>query len=168
MKLFFAGLLLLGIPGYYLIRFFRKEKLKKDKQRKLGLAYDHLVRQTRFSIHHSEVLNGKLIAMDRRNKKLLVIDHNRINKQEECISLLAIENSRVTEEKDGLNPSIKKIFLELKCKWNNKIFRFCFYDDSYDSITELPSLVRKAKFWKQRIDLHKYPGSVGLQLDYVL
>jgi hypothetical protein len=168
MKLFLAGAFILAIPAYYLIRIFRKERVRKKKHLELGLAYDKLVKQMRFSIQHSELLNGKLIALDRRNKKLLVIDHNQIKKQEECISLLGIENCRIVEEKDGPDGCINKIFLQLKFKWNDKITRFCFYDDSYDLITEMPTLARRAKFWKDRIDLHKYPGSVGLQLDYVL
>jgi hypothetical protein len=167
MKLFLAGAFILAIPAYYLIRIFRREKVKKKKHLELGLAYERLVKQKRFSIQHSEVLNGKLIALDSRNKKLLLIDHNG-EKQEECISLLGIENCRVIEAKYGPEACISRIFLELKFKWNNKITRFCFYDGTYDSITELPLLAGRAKLWKHRIDLHKYPGSVGLQLEYVL
>lgn len=168
MKLFLAGLFLIGIPGYYIIRSLRKQKIKKKKQQELALAYDRFIKKTRFSIHHSELLNGKLIALDRRNKKLLVIDHNRIKKQEECISLLGIESCRIIEVKQNPELNIRKIILELKYRWNNKIIRFCFYDDSYDLITELSCLARRARSWKDRIDLHKYPGSVGLQLEYIL
>ncbi|MFL5740204.1 MAG: hypothetical protein ACJ75B_08300 [Flavisolibacter sp.] len=168
MKLFLAGLFIFGIPAYYLIRIRRKAKKKKKKHLQLCLAYDRLVKQVRFVVQHSELLKSKIIALDRRNKKLLIIDRNHREKQEECISLLGIENCRVIEIKYSSNSCIKKIFLELKSKWNNKITRFCFYDDSYDLITELPALAKSAKLWKHRIDLHKYPGSVGLQLDYVL
>src|SRR3954464_5659032 len=101
MKLFLAGAFILAIPAYYLIRIFRWEKVKKKKHLELGLAYERLVKQIRFSTQHSEVLNGKLIALDSRNKKLLVIDYNQIKRQEECISLLGIENCRVIEVKYG-------------------------------------------------------------------
>jgi hypothetical protein len=167
MKLFFAALFLIGIPGYYITRYLRKTKREK-KQLELGLVYDKLVKQGRLSVGHAELLNGKLIMLDRRNKQLLIIDHNQAERQEECIPLLGIETCRVVEVKQDADGHIKKIFLELKYKRNNKTVRFCFYDDSYDLITELPSLARKAKFWKHRVDLHKYPGSVGLQLEYVL
>ena len=168
MKLYLTGIFLLGIPAYFLIRILRKNIIMKKKQQELGLTYDRLVKQARFSIQHSELLNGKLIALDRGNKKLLIIDHNQFKKQEECISLLGIESCKIIEIKNDADSGIRKIFLELKYKWNNNISRFCFYDDSYDKITELPSLARKAKSWKHRIDLHKHPGSVGLQLEYVL
>jgi hypothetical protein len=167
MKLFLAGLLLI-IPAFYLIRILLKEKIKKKKQRQLGFAYDRLIKRLKFSVEHLELLNGKLIALDRKKKKLLVIDHNQIEKQEECISLLGVESCKIIEVKHGPDAYIKKVFLELKYRWNNKITRFCFYDDSCDLITELPTLARKAKLWKHRIDLHKYPGRVNFELEYVL
>ena len=167
MNLILAGLLFLGIPAYYIIRIFLKEKRQKKKQRQLGLAYDRLVKQVKFSVEHSELLNGKLIALDRKNKKLLLIDHNQTEKQEECLSLLGVESCKLIEVKSA-DACIKKIFLELKYKWNNKITLFCFYDDSYDLITELPALARRAKFWKHRINLHKYPGRVHFELESVL
>jgi hypothetical protein len=168
MKLFLLGLLVLGIPAYYLIRIILKEKTQNKKQRQLGLAYDRLIKKGKFSVEHSELLNGKLIALDRKNKKLLIIDHNQIEKQEECLSLLGVESCKIIEVKHAADACIKKIFIELNYKQNNKITRFYFFDDSYDLITELPTLARKAKFWKHRINLHKYPGRVNLELEYVL
>lgn len=168
MKLFLAGLFFLGIPTFYLIRILRKERIKKQKQLDLSLAFDRLVKQVKISDEHSELLNGKVIALDKRNKKLLVIDHNQTERQEECIPLLGVESCKIVEVKDNPGTHVKKIFLELKHKWNNKITHFCFYDDSYDLINELPELSRRAKFWKRRIDLHKYPGRVGYGLEYVL
>src|SRR5688572_10521752 len=146
MKLFPAGLLLLGIPAYYIICIFLKEKRQKKKQRQLGLAYERLVKQVKLSVEHMELLNGKLIALDRKNKKLLLIDHNQIEKQEECLSLLGVESCKMIEVKHGADAYIKKIFLELKYGWNNKTTLFCFYDDSYDLITELPALAEEQSF----------------------
>src|SRR5687768_13461650 len=161
MNLILAGLLFLGIPAYYLIRIFLKEKRQKKKQRQLGLAYERLVKQVKFSVEHSELLNGKLIALDKKNKKLLLIDYNQIEKQEECLSLLGVESCKMIEVKHSADACIKKIFLELNYKRNHKITRFCFYDDSYDLITDLPALARRARYWKHRINLHKYPGRVN-------
>jgi hypothetical protein len=168
MKLIIAGISLLGIPAFYLIRIFRKENSRKKKQMELGLAYDRLVRQAKLSIEHAEMLEGKLVALDRKNKKLLLIDHNQVPRQEDCISLLGIESCRVIEVKKNPDAHTRKVILELKHKWIERITRFSFYDESSDAVTELPLLVRRAKSWKHRLDLHKYPGSVGLELEYVL
>jgi hypothetical protein len=168
MNLILAGVFLLGIPAYFLIRIFIKEERQKKQRRQLGLAYDRLVKQVKFFIEHSELLNGKIITLDRKNKKLLLIDHNQTEKQEECLSLLGVETCKIIEVKDEADGCISKIFLELNHKRSNKITRFSFYDDSYDLITELPALARKARSWKHRINLHKYPGRVNFELEYVL
>lgn len=144
-----------------------KEKRQNKKQRQLGLAFDRLIKKVNFAVEHSELLNRKLIALDRKNKKLLMIDHNQIEKQEECLSLLGVESCKPIKVKHAA-ACTKKIFIELNYKQNNKITRFQFFDDSYDLITELPALARKARFWKHRINLHKYPGRVHLELEYVL
>ena len=73
MKLFLLGRLVLGIPAYYLIRIVLKEKRQNKKQRQLGLAYDRLIKKVKFSVGHSELLNVKLIALDRKNKKLSLL-----------------------------------------------------------------------------------------------
>jgi hypothetical protein len=166
MKLILATLIILGIPGYWLVHLYLSKYIKKKRKMVLGLAFDRLVKKLRFSIQHSELMNGKIIALDRRSKKLLLIDHNQPEKQEECLSLLWIQSCRVIEIK-GADSCTRKILLELKHKWNNKMSHFCFYDDAFDSIGNLPTLTKRAKFWKHRIDLHKYPGNVNLELEYV-
>jgi hypothetical protein len=168
MKLFLAGLFILGIPAYFMIRILRQQKAKQKRQLELGIAYDNMTRRHKLAIEHSDLLKGKVIALDRKNKKLLLIDHNQTSRQEEVISLLGIEACRIKEEKDAKDQCTGKIFLEMKHKWNEKITRFCFYDDAYDPLTDLPSLARRARYWKNRIDLHKYPGHVCLELEYVL
>jgi hypothetical protein len=167
MKLILAALVLLGLPGYYLVRRLLKKNIKKKRRMVLRLAFDRLVEQARLSIQHSELLKGRIIALDRKNKRLVLIDHNQEEKQEECIPLLWIQSCRVIEIKYGADAATRKIVLELKHKWNNKVSHFCFYDNAYDSISKLPTLTKSAKFWKHRIDLHKYPGSINLELEYV-
>jgi hypothetical protein len=167
MKLILAVLILLGIPGYLLIHTLIKQNRKKKREKVLGLAFDRLVKEVRFSINHIEMLHGKVIALDRRSKKLLLIDHNQRVKQEECLSMLWIQSCRVIEIKYGSESCTRKILLEIKHKWNNKISQFSFYDDAYDTRRNLTTLTKMAKFWKHRIDLHKYPGSVNLELEYV-
>jgi len=168
MKLLLAGLCIAGIPAFYLLRIIHKRHYQKKIQKALGITYDRLVRNAKLSIDHSEILHAKMIALDRRNKKLLVIDHNMKQKQEECIALLGIQSCRVIEIKSKANEHIQKINLELKHKRADKITSFCFYDAACDPVNELPFLARRARSWKHRLDMHKYPGSVRLELEYVL
>jgi hypothetical protein len=62
---------------------------------------------------------------------------------------------------------IKKLFLELKYRRNNKLYRFCFYDESKDTISNLPALSRQAAHWKHRVNIHSSPGNVSLEQEFV-
>lgn len=168
MILYLTALIILGLPALYGIKMIIREKRKKKKQIALGLAYDRLMREAKLSIENIEQLNGKVIGLDRKNKKLLLIDHNTTEKQEQCVPLFEIASCSIHKVKDDVERSIRKIYLELKHKRTNKISRFCFYDETCDRITELPSLARRAMFWKNRIDLHKYPGKINLEFEYML
>jgi hypothetical protein len=167
MTAYLAGSLLLSIPAYFGIRLMIKENRKRKKQLEFKRAYKRMVKRANLSIEDSESGNKKVIALDGKNKKLLIIDHNKKNRQEQCIPLLDIVSCTIHEVRDGPGKNIKKINLELKTR-AHEIFKFCFYDDAYDAITELPSLARRAMYWKSRIDGHKHPGNVNAGLEYVL
>lgn len=135
-----------------------KQKRRKKKIQSLTSACQRLVKEGRLAIEYSEYIGYRFIGMDRRNRKLLLIDHSNEHRQELCIPLLQIGDSRVVTEEDG-STGLKAVFLELKNKWNNKILRFCFYDRKEDSEWLLPSLCKKAIYWKTRVDNYKWVGS---------
>lgn len=144
-----------------------KEKRRKQKQLQIAEAYERLVRQCKLAIEYSEFLRNRYIGLDRKNKKLVFIDHCDNQKQEQCISLHEIAESRIVHLNDE-SQHIQFIALELVNKYNNKPVRFCFFNKDYDPPVELPSLKRKAVQWKTKVDIHKQPGNVGLEAEYVL
>jgi hypothetical protein len=144
-----------------------KNRRHKKKQLDIAQAYDKLVRECKLAIDYSEFLCYRYIGLDRRNKKLVLIDHCKNNKQEICISLAEIGESKILHIKDE-SQNVKTIFLELRSKRNNQPVRFCFYDKDHDADIELPSLSRKAIHWKTKVDIHKHPGNVSLEAEYVL
>jgi hypothetical protein len=162
------GFIILTIPALYGFKIMIREKVKRKKKLLLKLEYDRLVRQEKLSIESMEQFNGKLVGLDRKNKKLLFIDHAGPNKHHQCIQLLEIASCRVLQVEDQFQKGISKIYLELKHKRNNGISRFCFYDDSRDLLTDLSTLAGKATFWKNKIDVHKYRGNASFELGYVL
>ena len=143
-----------------------QQRRHRKKQRAIAYAYDCLVRQYKLAIEYSEFLCYRYIGLDRRNKKLLLIDHCGGQKQEQCISLCEIRESRIihTSDKRG----IQAILLELSHKWNNQPVQFCFYHKDHDPVMELPTLQRKAVHWKTKVDIHKHPGNMNLDVEYVL
>ena len=165
-EIFLAVLFIVGITAYYAIRNFRKQNTIKKKQRDLDDAYNRLTREQNFCVKYLDRFNQKIIGLDSKNKKLLFIDHSKKERKEACLSLLNVGSCHIIEVEDGQQESTRKILLKLKEK--NQETVFCFFDDSYDAVIDMPALMRRARFWKQRIELHKYLGNVTLELEYVL
>lgn len=149
------------------ISAFIKEKRRKQKQLRIAEAYERMVHKCKLAIEYSEFLCNRYIGLDRKNKTLIIIDHCGTEKEEQCISLHEIGESRIVHSIDA-SQNIEFISLELINKRTNKPVRFCFFNKDHDSAIELPFLKRKAIHWKTRIDIHKHPGNVGLEAEYVL
>jgi len=149
------------------MRSIIKERRHKKRQLAIASTYDRLVRESKLTIEHAEFLSYRFIGLDKRNRKLLLIDHCNREKQELCISLLEVGESKIIHVKDTAH-GVKTILLELRNKRSNKPVQFCFFDKEYDSMIEFPTLARKAINWKTKVDIHKRPGNVSLEAEYVL
>jgi hypothetical protein len=161
------SVLLLGGIVYYGIRHMTFERGQKKKQEELADAYRCLLLRHRVAVAHDEFIGNRVLAFDRKNKKLIVVDHNEAAKQELCISLLSVSETKIVEEKnkDGF---VERIFLQIKHKRSDARYRICFFDQLYDGIADLPGSARRAVMWKHRLDVHKYPGPVFWGQEYVL
>ncbi len=153
--------------SFVTIKAVVKERRYKKKQLTIAKAYDRIIRECKLAVEYSEFLCYRYIGLDRRNKKLVLIDHSGDEKQELCIPLPEIEDSRILHIKDETQ-KIKAVVLELRNKRNNKAIRFCFYDKEHDPEIEMLTLSRKAIHWKTKVDIYKHPGSVSLEAEYVL
>jgi hypothetical protein len=161
------GSLLISLLSITVIKKIAKERRHKRKHSGIAKAYDRLTREFKLAVEYSEFINYRYIGLDRRNKKLLIIDHCGDQKEELCVPLSEIGDSKIIRETDE-SQFIKTILLEFRNKRNNQPFRFCFYNRNVDRPGELPSLSRKAIHWKTKVDIHKRPGSVSLEGEYVL
>jgi hypothetical protein len=144
-----------------------KDRRHKAKQLRMAKAYDRMVRQFKLAVEYSDFLCYRFIGLDRKNKKLLLIDYCRREKQELCIPLLEIGETRVIPAKDE-NQIIKAVLLELRNKRSHQVIRFSFYDREYDPVVELPSLQEKAIRWMTRIDIHKHAGPINFGAEFIL
>jgi hypothetical protein len=149
------------------IKMLIKERRHKQKQFGIAEAYQRFMREFKLAIDYSEFLCYRYIGLNRKNRKLILIDHCAGQKQEDCICLQEIGESKIIYSKDEAQ-NTKNIWLELRNKRNNKSMRFCFYDRDFDPIMELPSLARKAIHWKTRLAIYKRSGNFSLEAEYVL
>lgn len=164
---YLIGSLLISSLSMILIQKTVKDRRHKRKHSGIAKAYDRLTREFKLAVEYSEFINYRYIGLDRKNKKLIIINHCGDRKEELCVPLSDIGVSRILRETDE-SQCIRTISLELKNKRNDHPVRFCFYNRNVDHPSELPSLSRKAIHWKTKVDIHKRPGSVSLEAEYVL
>jgi hypothetical protein len=159
-------LLLLLIIGLYGIKEVIKDRKKKSDQLALALAYETMVMKHRLEIEHVEVFDLRIIALDRKHKMLLFF-YQRLGYYEEvAISLLELTSCSILESHDE-SGSIRALYLQMVTSEDEKGYNLCFYDEQGDKPASLLSAMRRARYWKQRIEVNRYPGAVDLEAEYV-
>jgi hypothetical protein len=154
--------------GAVMVRIFYKEGLERKKQLNLARSYDRLVLKNKLSIEETHVTGSRIIGLDRKNKKLLLINHSSAVKQEECVALEQLDSCTMVRESDEVTACTTRLVLELKLKRNKGRLKFVFFDESEDKIMEKPSLVKRAEYWKRKIDRCGSAGKVGPGFEFVL
>lgn len=151
----------------YGVRGLMSEQHQKKRQLHLQEAFDRIVAQYKVLVFYHEIIGNRMIALDKKAKQLVVIDHSGKVKTENCIPLKSVSATSVVEEqnKDG---QIERIVLELKEKKSGTAHRISFFDDAHDAITDLTLLAKKAQHWKNRVEVAKHTGSVGVEAEFVL
>ena len=144
-----------------------KEQKKKSGQLALALAYERMVMKHKLAIEHMEVFDNRIVALDRKQKKLLFLYHAADVHQHELVSLQDIASLQLIEEREELKGFIRKVFLALTCAADSTTYRLCFYDHSKDAPTILLPAMRRARNWKQRVGVNRNPGTVSLESEYV-
>jgi uncharacterized protein YpmB len=160
--------MLAAIVAAIIIRMLYKKSKENKKQKDLAKTYDRLVRENKLSIEETHVSNNRLIGLDRKNKKLLLIDHNTNIKQEQCVALDHLDSCEIIREKDEAKKCTIRFFLELKYKRSNGKLKFIFFDESEDKIVEKPSLTKRAEYWRRKINLYMKRDKINRTFEYVI
>ena len=145
-----------------------RERRKKKRQLHLAKTYERLVMHNKLSIEETLVFNNRVIGFDRRNKKLLLIDHNQASRQEECVALEQLESCELVQVKDKTKRNTTRFFLELNYKRDKGTLKFIFFDEAKDKVTEKPSLIKRAEYWKRKINLYKNRDNTFHTFEYVI
>lgn len=143
---------------------------KHDRRNALALkvALDRVIRRNRLLISEIDAFRNKIIALDRKNNKLILVEHRNNVTWEKCLSLGELGSFTILKEMDQLTGCTQKVFIELNFNSNEELVHFIFYDESNDHIHELPTRVRKANYWKSKIQHHLNSVKAGHRLEYTL
>ena len=152
------------IMAFFEINKYRRKQAVK---RILENALNQLTTENDLLIVDVEYLNNKVIGIDRRNKKLVYAHYRKDAIDQFCIDLNLVSFCRVNKIIVNSTNEVKNIFLEVKCRGINKIFRFNFYDSSFDNMRDQAFLLRKAEQWKTKINLNRRSVSFQNQCEYV-
>lgn len=149
------------------IIFVRRSLLiKKNKQintEKLVNAFHKIAFHHKLVVEHFDMTDNRLFAIDRINKKLVVIDYTGETKKELCIPLISISYSSLSFKKTAAEET-DRILLDLYLKGNKNPESICFFDHSHDNMTRFPYLSRKAINWKNRIDIYRKYRTASFEL----
>jgi hypothetical protein len=157
-------ILLLGLVGVWQLM---KERKKKSGQLALALAYERMVMKHKLLVDHVEVFDSRIVALDRKHKKLLFLYHAAdSHHQHELVPLQEVTALKLVEEREEARGFIRKIFLALLTNADTT-YSLCFYDHTKDAPTLLLPAMRRARNWKQRVEVNRNPGTVSLESEYV-
>lgn len=155
---------LLALPALvlfgYTVGVYTQGVQKARRRAELAEAGERLQRTEGLVADDSDVFHRRLLALDRRARMLLWVDHHE-PRREWCIDLAEVDTCSLITSRDAGGLSV--IFLELELRGEAATpRRLCFYREGGDPLWEKPSLFRKAKYWKQKINLYRHrPPRVG-------
>lgn len=159
-------MLLILLLGLVVVGQLIRERRKKSGQLALALAYERMVMKHKLLIDHVEVFDNRIVALDRKHKKLLFLYHAAdTHHQHELVPLQEIKALQLIEEREEVKGFIQKVFLALMSA--DTTYRLCFYDHTKDVPTILLPAMRRARNWKQRVDVNRNPGTINLEAEYV-
>jgi hypothetical protein len=149
---------LLALPALVLFGYTVGVYAYGEKKARLraGLAetLERIQREQGLVLDDSDVFNRRSLGLDLKARKLAWVDHNEPHR-EWCIDLAEVDTCSLITSKDRKAQSISVIFLELQMKGAAPPLRLYFYREGIDPLWEKPSLFRKAKYWKQKINLYR-------------
>jgi hypothetical protein len=161
MLLLFSFILYLGLKALFENKHDQKNALA------LKVALDRVIKRNRLLISEIDIFGNKVIALDRKNSKIILVEHRNNVTWEKCFSLRELESFNITKNTHPLTGCIQKVVVELNFSNNRDLVYFTFYDDSNDRIQELPSRIKKATYWKRKIQHHLKSLTSGQRLKYV-
>lgn len=140
---------------------------RRKRHLSLARAFERYLKTHKLSIEETDYFDNKAIGLDKKNKRLLLIDHSSRPKKSYCICLQKLHLCEVKKVKDPASQSVSKIVMEFLDR-NNKMEAFTFYDKTYNKRHEKPLLIRRAEYWKERINRHKPDGDRYSAIEYTL
>lgn len=150
-----------------IIGFLSILEMKRGKQVKRALekAIGQLVTENNLGMLEIDFFLRKAIGIDRKNVKLVFVNFRDESTDKFCIDLETLFFCRVVKTWDESTEKIKKIFLEIRSKNSNEASKLVFYDRTSDNRYAKASLIRRAEYWKSKINFYRASGELTIFKD---
>jgi hypothetical protein len=169
MKLILRILLLTLTPSIIIRLLAAIDKKKKGRiASSVRESLSEIVRKNKLALAEVEFFGRRAIGLDIKNKKLAFVQYANTGMLQRCIDLENILFCLVKQARDPYTAAIKQVSIECKDDTEGKKSRIIFYDRDFDHVNRRASLIKKAAYWKNQINLLKRSRRITNNLELVL
>jgi len=153
-----ASIILFGVIGITIIFVYMHNQHLKKKRQALLFCLNKLAAQHGLSFTSQEALLNKAIGLDGLQRKLLIVEENNAQYDWNVIDLEKVENCLVKKVYDRIDAGglktkrveeyLRTIVLQFNFNNNKPSFDFILYENTVNSIYEMPVLENKARKWQ--------------------
>ena len=105
-----------------------------------------------------DIFNNRLIAIDQKMNKLVLVVYNNGMTEEKCLSLDNLIFCQIINATNRKKGCVESVTLELTFRNDPGMERFYFFGETNDDLRDLPSRIKKSKNWIRKI---KYQTSIN-------
>ena len=137
--------ILIGIPLFYAMR---SNSMNKAKIKEIINKFSQ---NNRFSFKKKEEQNKKVLALDEKNKRFLLVNFNQKGEEVYFIDLGTVDSCKLAISAEGNSNTIEKIDFEFQYKKNKKTETIPFYKIENDQMGQvcLHEDHQLAKKWRE-------------------
>jgi len=144
-------LLLMPLPIYIGFQSLFKDKYQHKIDLALKEAFRRVTKRHRLFMFKVTVFKDRLIGIDKRLNRLIIINYKHGITAEKCFTLDDLINCRVVNRVQSERGCITNIAIELTLSSDPAIVRFSFFDEKTDDSRNFAWAVKKSKIWESII-----------------
>jgi len=144
-------IVLMAILFYIGFMLLFEDKHRSKESVAVDNAFKRVIKRHRLSISDVDVVGSSIIALDKKTGKLVLVVYKNGVTWEKCFSLNQLLFCQIVNVQDKISLCIKSIKLELTFSNDSRVISFVFFDEKTDNLSDLPSRVKKSKYWKRKI-----------------
>ncbi|MES1217210.1 MAG: hypothetical protein ABUT20_16975 [Bacteroidota bacterium] len=161
-------LLILPWPLYWWYMSIFRSTRKNRINLVITKTLDRVVRKNRLSVNEMDLFDNKIIGLDQRKYKLILIEYENMTTRADCISLNQVTSCNLYKEMNESTGRVEKVRVSMTIMGGSDPVNFIFYDATKQNVYELPFLSGKAKYWKSRIQLYIHNTRPEPEPEYTL